>query len=44
MYKIDVRIIGEEYKDGDFTGRDICAQRSIDIYYNNRDHRFSTSD
>ena len=44
MYTIDVRILGEEYKDGDFTGRDICAQRSIDIYYNGRDHRFSTSD
>ena len=44
MYAIDVRILGEEYKDDDFTGRDICAQRSIDLYYNDRDHRFSTSD
>ena len=41
---IDVRIIGEEYKDKDFTGRKICASRGIELYYNKRDHRFSTSD
>jgi glycerol-3-phosphate cytidylyltransferase len=44
MYNIDVRIIGEEYKHGKFTGRAICSARGIDIYYNKRDHRFSTSD
>lgn len=44
MYSIDVRIIGEEYKNGNFTGRKICSSRGIDIYYNKRDHRFSTSD
>ena len=44
MYNIDVRIIGEEYRDGKFTGRAICAKRDIELYFNKRDHRFSTSD
>jgi len=44
MYHIDVRILGEEYKNQDFTGRDICKQRGIELYFNRRDHRFSTSD
>jgi len=44
MYEIDVRILGEEYRDGKFTGRAICAKRDIDLYFNKRDHRFSTSD
>jgi glycerol-3-phosphate cytidylyltransferase len=44
LFSIDVRIIGEEYKDGKFTGRATCAQRGIEIYFNKRDHRFSSSD
>lgn len=44
MYNIDVRIIGEEYKDGRFTGRAICAKRGIELYFNKREHRFSTSE
>lgn len=44
MYPIDVRILGEEYKDKDFTGRDICKSREIKLYFNVRDHRFSTSE
>lgn len=44
MVNIDVRIIGEEYKDSTFTGRATCASRGIEIYFNKRDHRFSTSD
>jgi len=44
MYPIDVRILGEEYRDKDFTGRDICKKRGIDLYFNKREHRFSTSD
>ena len=43
LYNIDVRILGEEYRDKDFTGKDICRQRDISIYFNKRDHRFSTS-
>jgi len=44
MYQIDVRILGEEYKSKTFTGRAICLKRGIELYYNKRDHRFSTSD
>jgi glycerol-3-phosphate cytidylyltransferase len=43
MYEINVRILGEEYIDEDFTGKNICNFRDIDIYFNKRDHRFSTS-
>jgi len=41
---IDVRIMGEEYRDKDFTGKAICEKRKIDIYFNTRDHYFSSSD
>lgn len=44
MYDIDVRIIGDEYKDKTFTGRATCASQGIEVYFNKRDHRFSTSD
>jgi len=44
MYHINVRILGEEYRDKDFTGKDICKKRSIQLYFNKRDHRFSSSD
>lgn len=43
MYPINVRIIGEEYKLKDFTGKEECRQLGIDIYYNKRNHRFSSS-
>ena len=44
MYPINVRILGEEYRDKDFTGRDICKKRDIELHFNKREHRFSTSD
>ena len=44
MYHIDIRILGVEYKEKDFSGKDICRKRGIDLYFNKRDHRFSTSD
>lgn len=44
MFPINVRILGEEYKNGKFTGRATCAKRGIELYYNKRDHRFSSSD
>lgn len=40
---LDVRVIGEEYKDKDFTGKRICEKRGIKLIYNKRDHYFSTS-
>jgi len=44
LYTIDVRILGVEYKTQEFTGKNICQKRGIDLYFNKRDHRFSTSD
>ena len=44
MFPINVRILGEEYKNRKFTGRDTCTKRGIELYYNKRDHRFSSSD
>jgi glycerol-3-phosphate cytidylyltransferase len=40
---VDVRILGVEYKDKEFTGKTICQQRGIEIVYNGRDHSFSSS-
>ena len=42
-YKIDVRFIGEEYKTQDFTGKQLCVDKGIELYYNSRQHSFSTS-
>jgi glycerol-3-phosphate cytidylyltransferase len=42
-FKIDVRIIGEEYKEQQYTGRAYCEEKGMEIYYNTRDHRFSSS-
>lgn len=42
-FKIDVRIIGDEYKDKNFTGRAYCEEKGIELYFNRRDHRFSSS-
>jgi len=43
LYTINVRILGAEYRDKEFTGKDICRKRDIELYFNKRDHRFSTS-
>ena len=44
MYPIDIRILGDEYRQKEFTGKDECRNRGIELYFNKRDHRFSTSD
>lgn len=41
---MDVRIVGEEYRNTNFTGKDICEQRGIELYYNKREHSFSTTE
>lgn len=43
MLPIDVRILGDEYRNKEFTGKEICQKRGIKLYFNNRDHNFSTS-
>jgi glycerol-3-phosphate cytidylyltransferase len=40
---IDVRILGEEYNDTNFTGRSEGAGRQIEHVFNKRDHSFSSS-
>ncbi len=40
---INVRILGVEYQDKEFTGKDICEKRGIELIYNGRDHSFSSS-
>ena len=42
-FSIDVRIIGDEYRNKNFTGRDYCEEKGIELHYNKRDHRFSSS-
>ena len=42
-FKIDVRIVGDEYKEQDFTGRMYYEAKGIELYFNTRDHRFSSS-
>ena len=44
LFHIDVRFLGEEYREKDFTGKDTCRKRGIELFFNKRDHRFSTSD
>lgn len=42
-YPINVRILGEEYRSEEFTGKEICQSRGIELYFNKRDHDFSSS-
>ena len=42
-FKIDVRIIGDEYASKSFTGRQYCEEKGIDLYFNKREHRFSST-
>ncbi|MGV1012117.1 MAG: adenylyltransferase/cytidyltransferase family protein [Flavobacterium sp.] len=42
-FKIDVRIVGDEYQEKNFTGRVYCEEKGIELYFNSRDHRFSSS-
>ena len=41
---IDVRVIGSDYKDREFTAKDYCIDNNIQIVYNKRTHSFSTTD
>ena len=44
LFDLDIRFLGEEYKEKEFTGKDVCRKRGIQLYFNKRDHRFSSSD
>jgi len=43
-YPIDIRIIGEEYREKPFTGKQFCEQNGIELYYNSRKHDFSSTE
>ena len=43
-YDISVRFVGEEYKSKTFTGKQLCVDKGIELYYNKRQHSFSTSE
>ena len=40
---VDIRVLGVEYEDKDYSGRQECYQRGIEIVFNGRDHSFSSS-
>jgi glycerol-3-phosphate cytidylyltransferase len=40
---VNVRVLGVEYQDEDFTGRNECYDRDIELVFNGRDHSFSSS-
>ena len=40
---VNVRILGDEYKFKDFTGKAECNMRGIDLIFNERSHSFSSS-
>src|SRR5690606_28099899 len=44
LVRPDIRILGEEYKDVNFTGREYCISNGIELYYNKRDHIYSSSE
>ncbi len=44
LFEVDIRFLGEEYREKDFTGKDVCRKRGIELHFNKRDHRFSSSD
>jgi glycerol-3-phosphate cytidylyltransferase len=41
---IDVRIIGEDYLNKEFTGLSLCNELGIELVYNKRQHNFSSSE
>lgn len=43
-YPIDVRILGDEYENKTFTGRQECIDKCIKFYFNKRKHTFSTTE
>lgn len=40
---INIKVMGEEYKNKDFTGKQICKDRGIKMVFNGRSHSFSST-
>jgi glycerol-3-phosphate cytidylyltransferase len=39
-FKIDIRIIDEQYKSIDFAAKEYCIEKGIEIHYNSGEHSF----
>lgn len=40
---ISIRILGDEYRERDFTGKKLCEDLGIQFHYNSRTHSYSSS-
>jgi glycerol-3-phosphate cytidylyltransferase len=40
---LNVRVLGVEYEHSEFTGKEECFMRDIELVFNGRDHSFSSS-
>lgn len=40
----NIRFIGEEYHNQNFTGKDICNERGIKLFFNSRLHTYSSTE
>ena len=43
LEKIDIRFLGDEYKNKDFTGKQWCLDNGIELYYHLREHPYSST-
>ena len=43
LYHFDCRILGDDYVDKNFTGRDYCEENEIDLIFTTREHTYSSS-
>ena len=42
-FKLSIRFIGEDYLNKDFTGKQFCIDNNIELFFNSRKHKFSSS-
>jgi len=42
-FQLDCRFVGDEYIEKDFTGKSYCEENGVQLFYNSRNHRFSSS-
>ena len=42
-FKLDIRFIGEDYIDKEFTGKQFCIDNKIELFFNSRKHNFSST-
>jgi glycerol-3-phosphate cytidylyltransferase len=41
---INIRFLGDEYKERDFTGKQYCIEQGIELFYHPRTHQYSSSE